>query len=111
MANLHARVGALVLAATAAMASGAMAGSMSVNWVEVAADDQDACVQHGSATMKKNGFNTRFEVIGNRTIYADRGEYTAVIRCVSDHTIAFIAVSGPNSGLTDKYAKGIQGDF
>ncbi len=112
MARLRAHVGAIIVGAAGVMVSGAIAGpSMSVNWVEVAVDNQDACVQRGSSAVKKNGFNTRFEVISNRTIYGERGEYTAAVRCASDHSIAFIAVAGPKSDLTDKYAKGIQGDF
>ena len=105
----RAPIGMIVVAAILT-ASDALAGpAMSVAWVEIS--DQDTCVKQASTLLKKNGFTTRFEVISNRSIYGERGEYTAAVRCVDDHTIAFIAVSGPKGDLTGKYVDAIKEAF
>jgi len=104
-----AQLGMIVVSATLA-ASAALAGpAMSVAWVEIS--NQDTCVETASKVLKRNGFTTRFEVISNRSIYGERGEYTAAVRCVDDHTIAFIAVSGPKGDLTGKYVDAIKEAF
>jgi len=111
MMACRARLGTTIVVSATLTASAAVAGgpSMSVAWVEVS--DQDACVSTASTVLKRNGFTTRFEVISNRSIYGERGDYTAAIRCVSDHTIAFVAVSGPKSDLTGKYVDAIKEGF
>ena len=101
---------AMIVVAASLTASAALAGpAMSVAWVEIS--DQDTCVKQATTLLKKNNFTTRFEVISNRSIYGERGEYTAAVRCVDDHTIAFIAVSGPKGDLTGKYVDAIKEAF
>jgi hypothetical protein len=103
-------VGTMIVVFSMLTASAALAGpAMSVAWVEVS--DQDSCVKQASTLLKRNGFTTRFEVISNRSIYGERGDYTAAVRCVGDHTIAFVAVSGPKSDLTTKYVDAIKDAF
>jgi hypothetical protein len=105
----RAHVGMIVVSATLA-ASAALAGpAMSVAWVEIS--DQDACVKQASTLLKSNGFTTRFEVLSNRSIYGERGDYTGAIRCVSEKSVAFIAVSGPKGDLTGKYVDAIKDAF
>ena len=111
MITRHAIFAGMLVAAAAVTAGGAAnAPSMSVNWVEVNGD-QDDCVKQASRAVKANNFGTRFEVISNRTIYGERGAYTAAVRCVADKSIAFVAVAGPDSGNTEKYASGIRDAF
>ncbi len=106
----RARVGTMIVVSATLAASAALAGpAMSVAWVEVT--DQDSCVSTASTVLKRNGFTTRFEVISNRSIYGERGDYTAAVRCVSDHTIAFVGVSGPKADLTSKYVDAIKEAF
>jgi hypothetical protein len=53
--------------------------------------------------MKNSGFTTRFEVIKNRSVFGERGGYTAAIRCAADKNVAFFVVSGPSSKECSKY--------
>jgi|SRR5689334_16646737 hypothetical protein len=111
MIGLRALLTGLVLASAAVATCGAAnAPAMSVNWVEVAGD-QDTCVKQASSALKQNNFGTRFEVLNNRTLYGERGAYTAAVRCVADKAVAFVAVAGPDSGLTEKYASAIRDGF
>jgi hypothetical protein len=101
----------ILLASAAVMTCGAAnAPGMSVNWVEVTGD-QDDCVKQATSSLKQNNFGTRFEVINNRTLYGERGDYTAAVRCVADKSVAFVAVAGPKSDVTEKYAQAIKDGF
>lgn len=100
----------LLLVSAAVAPCGAAAPGMAVNWVEFSSD-QDACVKQATNSLKRNDFGTRFEVINNRTLYGERGDYTAAVRCVADKSIVFVAVAGPNSDVTEKYAQAIKDGF
>jgi hypothetical protein len=80
----------------------AEAPAMSANWLSFPGS-QDECVKRGTAILKTINFKANFEVLGNRTLYGELGDYTAVLRCVVDKQIIFVAVAGPSSDLTDKY--------
>jgi len=110
MIGFRASLAAVIVALATVMASHAIAGpSMSMAWVEIS--DQDQCVKQASSALKSNGFTTRFEVISNRSIYGEKGDYTAAIRCVSDKSVAFVAVAGPKSDLTGKYTDALKEGF
>ncbi len=110
MIGFRASLAAAIVASATVMASHAIAGpSMSMAWVEIS--DQDQCVKQASSALKSNGFTTRFEVISNRSIYGEKGDYTAAIRCVSDKSVAFVAVAGPKSDLTGKYTDALKEGF
>jgi hypothetical protein len=107
MGGSRALFAGLALASAAVAPCGAAAPGMAVNWVDVSGD-QDACVKQATNALKRNNFGTRFEVLSNRTLYGERGDYTAAVRCVADKSVAFVAVAGPNADLTEKYAQAIK---
>ena len=76
--------------------------AMNVGWADWSGD-QDACVKRASDKMRNSGFTTRFEVINNRTIFGERGSYTAGIRCAAEKNVAFFVVSGPDTKECSKY--------
>ncbi len=83
--------------------SGAVAGpAMNVGWADWSTD-QDACVKRASDKMKNSGFTTRFEVIKNRSVFGERGDYTAAIRCAAEKNVAFFVVSGPDTKECSRY--------
>jgi hypothetical protein len=94
------------------VASGACAAGppMSVNWADVG-PDQDTCVKQASDAMRQNKFSANFEVISNRTIYGERDDFTAAIRCIAEKGVAFVAVAGPDGKLTGTYATAIRDAF
>ena len=111
MIRLRALFTGLLLASAAVATCGAAnAPTMAVNSAEVTGD-QDACVQQAANALKKNNFGTAFQVINNRSLYGERGAYTAAVRCVAEKAIAFVAVAGPSSDLTAKYAEAIRNGF
>jgi hypothetical protein len=110
MIGLRALFAGFLFVSAAVAPSGAAAPSMAVNWVEISGD-QDACMKQATNSVKRNNFGTRFEVLNNRTLYGERGDYTAAVRCVADKSIAFVAVAGPKADMTEKYAQAIKDGF
>lgn len=94
-----------------AMLFAAAAGpSMSSAWLSIDID-QDQCVEHGKSAVRGNSFNTRFEVLGNSSIYGERGDYTALVRCAADKNMAYFVVAGPKGDAASRYMNGIRDRF
>ena len=91
-----------------AMLLAAAAGpSMSSAWLKITVD-QDECVQRGKAAIQENSFTTRLEVLGNSSIYGERGEYTALVRCAADMNMAYFVVAGPKGDAASRYMNAIR---
>ena len=91
-----------------AMLLAAAAGpSMSSAWLKIAVD-QDECVLRSKAGVQENSFTTRFEVLGNSSIYGERGEYTALVRCAADMNMAYFVVAGPKGDVASRYMNAIR---
>jgi hypothetical protein len=102
--------GFLLASAAVATCGAANAPPIAVNSVEVTGD-QDDCLLRASSAMKKNSFGTAFSIINDRTLNGQRGAYTAAVRCVAEKGVAFVAVAGPSTDLTEKYAEAIRNGF
>ena len=83
---------------------------MSSAWLSITIS-QDECVRRGSAAVRDNSFNTRFEVLGNSSIYGERGDYTALVRCAADKGIAYFVVAGPTGSICSKHMNAIRDGF
>lgn len=97
-------LGCAVLPATAA------APSMSSSWVTIEIT-QDECVKQASAAVKRQGFGTNFEALGNSTIYGEHGNYTVLVRCAADKKIVFFVVAGPKVDQCSRSMNAIKDDF
>jgi hypothetical protein len=84
--------------------------SMSSAWLKIEIT-QDECVSKGSTVVKKNSFNTRFEVLGDSSIYGERGDYTALVRCAADMNMVYFVVAGPNSQITSQHMNAMRDGF
>src|SRR5262245_34983375 len=94
---------AACIACAVTTATAAVAGpSMSSAWLEITIS-QDDCVKQGSAAVRKTSFNTRFEVVANASVFGERGDYTALVRCAADKGIAYFVVAGPRSADASRY--------
>ncbi len=94
-----------------AAATAAIAGpSMSSAWLSITIE-QDECIKKGTATMRKQSFNTRFEVLGNSSIYGERGEYTALIRCAASKEMMYFVVAGPKGDICSRHMNAMRDDF
>src|SRR5450755_150934 len=92
------------LALTGAVASVTTVGagpSMSSAWLAITIN-QDECVKRASQSIKDNSFNTRFEVLGNSSIYGELDDYTALVRCAADKEIVYFVVAGPKGDVASK---------
>lgn len=94
-----------------ACAQAAVAGpNLSSAWLTVE-EPQDSCIAKASAAMKKAAFNTRFEVVQNTSVYGERGDYTAMIRCVADKNIAYFVVAGPIAAACSKHMNAMRDEY
>ena len=82
---------------TAALAD---APAMTIGSLETALSQED-CIAKGTSVMKGAGLTQNFEVVGH-TVYGEKGDYTAAIRCDNTKTIAFFVVAGPLSKVTEE---------
>jgi len=89
----------------------AVAGpSMSASWQETTMT-QTECLRHGERAVRDAGFNTRFEIVGQRSIFGERGDYTALVRCGTTKGFVFFVVSGPRVAEASRHQKAISGGF
>lgn len=101
------------LALTGAVTSVSTVGagpSMSSAWLAITVN-QDECIKRGSQSVHDSSFNTRFEVLGNSSIYGERGDYTALVRCAADKGIVYFVVAGPTGNICSKHMNAIRDGF
>jgi hypothetical protein len=98
----------------AAMLGSAVTGdagpSMSSAWLSITLS-QDECVRKGSAAMRQQSFNTRFEVLANSSVYGERGDYTGLIRCAANKGIVFFVVAGPVGKICSRHMNAMRDNF
>jgi hypothetical protein len=102
--------GVLLLGTVMAIPSVMAGPSMSSAWLAITIN-QDACIKRGSQSVQDNSFNTRFEVLGNSSIYGERGEYTALVRCAADKGMVYFVVAGPQGDVASKQMNAIRDGF
>jgi hypothetical protein len=47
-------------------------------------------------------------VLGNSSIYGERGEYTALVRCAADMNMAYFVVAGPKGDVASRHMNAIR---
>jgi hypothetical protein len=100
---------AALLAGIFSFGSTALAGpAVTTNWQETTLSFQE-CLQRGESAMRSAGFG-RFERTG-QSVFAQRGDYTASVRCLEDKEIAFFVVAGPAQSDTKRYMDTIYNKF
>jgi hypothetical protein len=103
-------VGVILLGAVASVPSVMAGPSMSSAWLAITID-QDECIKRGSQAVRDNSFNTRFEVLGNSSIYGERGDYTSLVRCAADKNIVYFVVAGAKGDICSKHMNAIRDGF
>ena len=101
-------VSAAVLAACATAALAAPP-SMSTRWANMTLSG-DACVEKARRAVRAEGFTKSFEVV-NTTVFGERGDYTAAVRCAADKEIVFFVVAGPECETLHRFNASIAGHF
>jgi hypothetical protein len=107
----HSVAGALGIAGTlASVAAGDAGPSMASAWLSITISQED-CLQKGTAAMRQQSFNTRFEVVGNASIFGERGDYTALIRCAASKGMVYFVVAGPQANICSRHMNAMRDNF
>ena len=85
------------------------APGMTTMWINIQMEKAQ-CLTVASQSVLDSGFGKNHETVGN-TIFGERGRYTAAARCVVERNMLFIAVAGPDSNETSRFATEIQNAF
>lgn len=102
--------GVVLLGAALTMPSVMAGPSMSSAWLAITIN-QEECVKKGSQVVQDNSYNTRFEVVGNSSIYGERGEYTALVRCAAEKNFVYFVVSEPKGDICSKHMNAMRDGF
>ncbi len=78
-------------------------------WLEISVS-KAKCVQKAAVAIKSAGFSSNFEII-KESVYGDQEDYVALIRCVADHSLAYIVVTGPDSDVAGSYIDEVRAAF
>ena len=84
--------------------------TMSTAWGEIAIT-QEKCLTKAEIAMRNGGFSKGLEVVGNSSVFADRGAYIGSIRCIASEKIVFFVVAGPSGDRVDRYKNEIENNF
>jgi hypothetical protein len=101
-------ISATVLAACATAALAA-APSMSTRWQGTTLT-KDECLEQGRRAVRAESFTKNFEVV-NTTVFGERGDYTAAVRCAVEKEIVFFIVAGPIAKQATSYNAAIAERF
>ena len=100
----------LLMALTACLVStAALAGpSMSTKWNSTTLP-LDRCKSKAEDALREAGF--RDIKVLNFSVFAERGAYSAMVRCATDKTMVFFAVAGPQVERCNRYVDDIGDAF
>lgn len=87
------------LAAIAVGSEAAAGPAVSTRWA-YAKQTQEQCLRRAEQALQRIGYE-RLERTG-QSRYGTRGDYTAAIRCITEHGIAVLIASGPERGEADR---------
>ena len=83
---------------------------MGSSWVSIDVS-QDECIKRGTQSMRNSSFSSNFEVLGKASIFGERGEYTALVRCAADKGIVYFVVAGPRGDTCVNHMNAIKDGF
>jgi hypothetical protein len=99
-----------LIALTACLVStAALAGpSMSTKWNNTDLS-LDRCKSKAESALRDAGFKG-IKVL-NYSVFAEKGDYSAMVRCATDKTMVFFAVAGPEVDRCNRYVDDIGDGF
>ncbi len=100
----------ILMALTACLVStAALAGpSMSTKWSNSDLS-LDRCKSKAEEALREAGF--RGIKVLNYSVFAERGDYSAMVRCATDKTMVFFVVAGPQVERCNRYVDDIGDAF
>ena len=76
--------------------------TMSTNWGKIQIS-QEECITKAAKAMRDSGFSQGLEVVGNSSVFGDRGAYVASVRCIAQEGMIFFVVAGPSGDRVNRY--------
>ncbi|MEB3886811.1 hypothetical protein [Lyngbya sp. CCY1209] len=68
------------------------------------------CLERAEIALRDTGFSDNFDIV-QQSVFGDRGEYTASIRCIPDKEMVFFIVVGYNSDERERLINSIKANF
>ncbi|MGC9526740.1 MAG: hypothetical protein ACP5D7_14495 [Limnospira sp.] len=90
-------------------AADAVPPAIITSWQETLLTERQ-CLQRAEIALRDAGFSESFEIV-EQSIFGNRGEYTASIRCLSDQEIVFFIVVGYDDNERERLINSIQANF
>ena len=91
------------------ISSTAFAGpSMSTKWNDTTLS-LEQCKERAERALRDANFSG-IKVL-NYSVFGERGDYSAMVRCATDKTMVFFAVAGPQVERTNRYVDDIGDGF
>jgi hypothetical protein len=95
--------------AASLISTAALAGpSMSTKW-NTTSLNLDRCKQRAEDALREAGF--RSVKVLQFSVFAERGDYSAMVRCATDKEVVFFVVAGPQVERTNRYVDDIGDGF
>ncbi|MDY6936132.1 MAG: hypothetical protein SWY16_00575 [Cyanobacteriota bacterium] len=85
---------------TVAPMSEALGTTIATAWREERIDRQ-TCLGRARDVLYRTGFRENVQEVGGESVFATSGNFMASVRCLSDRSLVFFAVAGPNAGVSD----------
>ena len=100
----------VVVAAVVAVKAVIAGPSMSSAWLSITIN-QDECVKRGSSPCATAASTPGSRWSENSSIYGERGDYTALVRCAAEKGIVYFVVAGPKGDICSKHMNAIRDGF
>ena len=99
----------LIALAACLISSAALAGpSMSTKWNDTTLS-LERCKERAERALRDANFSG-IKVL-NYSVFGERGDYSAMVRCATDKTMVFFVVAGPQVERTNRYVDDIGDGF
>ena len=108
MASLGGKIFAGLIAVVA-LTGHAAAGPVIFSAWKVSNLSLDECKEHAAVTLRHFGFQDIQKL--ESSVFADRAQYSATIRCATDLKAVFIVVAGPDSDVCSQFADLLNENF
>ena len=87
----------------------AAAVGLSTSWQDTTLTERE-CISRAELAMRDAGFSRNLEFVG-QSVFGDRGDYSASVRCITSRGIVFFLAAGPDPNQATIYQELISSYF
>ena len=84
--------------------------TMSTSWQETTMT-QKQCLRRAEIAVRDGGFSKGLEIVGQSSVFGDRGAYIATVRCATSKGMVFFVVAGPSGDRVSEFRNEIENNF